>query len=192
VSAIFAAVENERRVARLSDYSRSVTAALWTRRRFRLNAGRLLRSFAKWTEHVFAGITTVVDGWCSAETPRSVTAAFRADVWCWWSLHERLRVSKSVLLRDRDAIDGEAFRQRVAGMGSEEVLSAPSRPWQNPYAERLIRSIRRDCLNHVVVFGEQHLRRVLSDYLAYYHRSRTHLSLAKDAPTPRRAGHHRG
>lgn len=90
------------------------------------------------------------------------------------------------LLRDRDAIYGEAFRQRVAGMGIEEVLSAPSSPWQNPYAERLIGSIRRDCLNHVVVLGEQHLRRVLTGYLAYYQGSRTHLSLAKDAPTPRR------
>jgi transposase InsO family protein len=90
------------------------------------------------------------------------------------------------LLRDRDAIYGEAFRRRVAGMGIGEVLSAPASPWQNPYAERLIGSIRRDCLNHVVVFGEQHLRRVLAGYVAYYHGSRTHLSLAKDAPTPRR------
>jgi putative transposase len=90
------------------------------------------------------------------------------------------------LLRDRDAIYGEAFRQRVAGMGIGEVLSGPSSPWQNPYAERLIGSVRRDCLNHVVVFGEQHLRRVLADYFGYYHGSRTHLSLAKDAPTPRR------
>jgi putative transposase len=90
------------------------------------------------------------------------------------------------LLRDRDAIYGEAFRQRVAGMGIGEVLSGPSSPWQNPYAERLIGSIRRDCLNHVVVFGEQHLRRVLTGYCAYYHGSRTHLSLVKDAPTPRR------
>jgi putative transposase len=90
------------------------------------------------------------------------------------------------LLRDRDAIYGEAFRQRVAGMCIGEVLSAPSSPSQNPYAERLIGSIRRDCLNHVVVLGEQHLRRVLAGYLAYYHESRTHLSLAKDAPTPRR------
>ena len=71
-------------------------------------------------------------------------------------------------------------------MGIEEVLSAPSSPWQNPYAERLIGSIRRDCLNHVVVFGGQHLRRVLTGYFAYHHGSRTHLSLAKDAPTPRR------
>ena len=90
------------------------------------------------------------------------------------------------LVRDRDAIYSAAFRQRVAGMGIEEVLSAPSSPWQNPFAERLIGSIRRDCLNHVVVFGEQHLRRVLTGYFAYYHGSRTHLSLAKDAPTPRR------
>jgi transposase InsO family protein len=90
------------------------------------------------------------------------------------------------LLRDRDAIYGAAFRQRVAGMGIREVLSAPSSPWQNPYAERLIGSIRRDCLNHVVVLGERHLRRVLTGYVAYYHGSRTHLALAKDAPTPRR------
>jgi transposase InsO family protein len=84
----------------------------------------------------------------------------------------------------RDAIYGEAFRQRVAGMGIGEVVSAPSSPWQNRYAERLIGSIRRDCLDHVVVLGEQHLRRVLAAYITYYHGSRTHLSLAKDAPTP--------
>src|SRR5213593_3859619 len=71
-------------------------------------------------------------------------------------------------------------------MGIGEVLAGPSSPWQNPYAERLIGSVRRDCLNHVVVFGEQHLRRVLTAYFAYYHGSRTHLALAKDAPTPRR------
>ena len=89
-------------------------------------------------------------------------------------------------MRDRDAIYGDAFRQRVAGVGIGEVVSAPYSPWQNPYAERLIGSIRRDCLNHVVILGEPHLRRVLAGYAAYYHGSRTHLSLAKDAPTPRR------
>jgi transposase InsO family protein len=72
------------------------------------------------------------------------------------------------VLRDRDATYGEAFRQRLAGMGIGEVLSSPSSPWQNPCAERLIGSIRRDCLNHVVVFGEQHLRRVLAGYFVYY------------------------
>ena len=65
-------------------------------------------------------------------------------------------------------------------------LAVQSTAHANPFAERLIGSIRRDCLNHVVLFGEQHLRRVLIGYFTYYHGSRTHLSLAKDAPTPRR------
>lgn len=90
------------------------------------------------------------------------------------------------LLRDRDATYGEAFGRRVAGIGIGEVLSSPSSPWQNPYAERLIGSIRRECLDHVIVLGERHLRRVLARYTDYYHGARTHLSLAKDAPTPRR------
>jgi len=90
------------------------------------------------------------------------------------------------LLRDRDAIYGDVFRRRVAGMGIGEVISSPSSPWQNPYAERLIGSISRECLDHVIVLGERHLRRILTRYAAYYHGARTHLSLAKDAPTPRR------
>lgn len=90
------------------------------------------------------------------------------------------------LLRDRDAIYGDLFRRRVAGMGISEVISSPSSPWQNPYAERLIGSIRRECLDHVIVFNQTHLRRTLARYVFYYHGSRTHLSLAKDAPTPRR------
>ena len=91
------------------------------------------------------------------------------------------------LLRDRDAVYGDTFRRRIAGMGIGEVLSSPSSPWQNPYSYRLIGSIRRECLDHVIVLGERHLRRILTDYLTYYHGSRTHLSLEKDAPTPRRA-----
>jgi putative transposase len=90
------------------------------------------------------------------------------------------------LLRDRDAIYGQAFRRRVAGMGIREVLSRPSSPCQNPYVERLIGSIRRECLDHVIVLGERHLRRMLAAYVAYYHGSRTHLSLEKDVPTTRR------
>ena len=89
------------------------------------------------------------------------------------------------LLRARDAIYGVTFRRRVAGMGISEVISTPSSPWQNPYVERLIGSIRRECLDHVVVFGESHLRRILAGYVTYYHGARTHLSLEKDAPTPR-------
>jgi putative transposase len=67
----------------------------------------------------------------------------------------------------------------------EEVLSAPASPWQRAYVERLIGSIRRDCLDHVIVQGEGHLRKILRSYLEYYHRSRTHLGLGKDTPEPR-------
>jgi transposase InsO family protein len=91
----------------------------------------------------------------------------------------------SYLLRDRDSIYGHAFRKRGKGMGISEVPTAPHSPWQNPFAERLIGSIRRECLDHVVVLGERHLRRTLTRYFAYYHRARTHLSLDKDAPNGR-------
>jgi len=86
------------------------------------------------------------------------------------------------LLRDRDQVFGEQFRHRLKGMGIAEVLTAPQSPWQNPFVERLIGSIRRECLNHVLVLGERHLRRILTRYLAYYHQARTHLALDKDAP----------
>jgi putative transposase len=89
------------------------------------------------------------------------------------------------LLRDRDRIYGASFRQLVQHMGIEEVLIAPRSPWQNPYVERLIGSIRRECLDHVIVLHERHLRRLLTRYFAYYHRWRTHLSLAMDCPEPR-------
>ena len=91
----------------------------------------------------------------------------------------------SYLLRDRDTVYGDAFRQRVKGMGIKEVLTAPHSPWQNPFAERLIGSIRRECLNHVLVLSERHLHRILTRYFAYYHQARTHLSLDKDTPTLR-------
>lgn len=84
--------------------------------------------------------------------------------------------------RDRDRVYGQQFRRRLKGVGIEEVLTAPQSPWQNPFAERLIGSIRRECLNHVLVLGERHLRCILTRYLAYYHQARTHLALDKDAP----------
>jgi putative transposase len=89
------------------------------------------------------------------------------------------------LHRDRDCIYGEVFQQRLAGLGISEVVSAPASPWQNPYVERLIGSIRRECLDHVIIINEAHLRRLLTTSSGYYHRSRTHLGLEKDAP------HHR-
>jgi transposase InsO family protein len=89
------------------------------------------------------------------------------------------------MIRDRDCIFGDQFRRRVQGLGINEVLTAPRSPWQNPYAERLVGSVRRECLDHVIVLGERHLHRIVKSYFAYYHRSRTHLSLSKDAPVPR-------
>ncbi len=89
------------------------------------------------------------------------------------------------VIRDRDRIYGTEFKQRVAGLGLREALTAPRSPWQNAYAERFIGSLRRECLDHVIVLNERHLRRVLSDYVRYYNGSRTHLALEKDAPEPR-------
>jgi transposase InsO family protein len=90
------------------------------------------------------------------------------------------------LLRDRDRIYGQDFVEQVKAMGIEQVLSAPRSPWQRAYVERLIGSIRRECLDHVIVFGEHSLRRTLTAYCAYYHNWRTHLSLGKDTPQSRR------
>ena len=97
------------------------------------------------------------------------------------------------LLHDRDCIYGAAFRQRVGEMGIREVLTAPRSPWQNPYAERFIGSLRRECLDHLIVFNETSLRHILKAYFAYDEHSRTHLALEKDAPEsrviqPREAG----
>ena len=90
------------------------------------------------------------------------------------------------LIRDRDQIYGEEFCQRVKGMWIEEVITAARSPWQNPFVERVIGSLRREGLDHVIVVNENHLRRILKSYCQYYHRTRTHLALSKDAPEPRR------
>jgi putative transposase len=89
------------------------------------------------------------------------------------------------LIRDRDSTYGGWFRRRVKNMGIEEVIIAPRSPWQNPYCERLIGSIRRECLDHMIVWSEDHLLRILRSYFDYYHDSRTHLSLDRNAPNPR-------
>jgi transposase InsO family protein len=86
------------------------------------------------------------------------------------------------LIRDRDACYGNLFVRRVRFLGIRDHPTSPRSPWQNGYAERLIGSIRRECLDHVVVFGEQHLRHLLLSYMDYYNTIRTHLSLSKDAP----------
>jgi transposase InsO family protein len=98
---------------------------------------------------------------------------------CGWEFPPRY------IIRDRDRVYGEVFTRRLRAMGIRDRPTAPRSPWQNGYAERLDGSIRGECLDHVVVFGEQHLRRMLLSYMAYYNRPRTHLSLIKDAPIPR-------
>ena len=108
-------------------------------------------------------------GWLA----RQVTEAFPWDT------------APRYLLRDRDASYGQDFCKQVDAMGIAEVVSATRSPWQNAYVERVIGSIRRECLDYIVIFNERHLRRILSSYADYYHRSRTHLSLDKDCPDPR-------
>jgi transposase InsO family protein len=116
----------------------------------------------------------------SAWTAQQLVEAFPNDTASRW------------VLRDRDAIYNEHVRRRIASLGMTEVVSSPRSPWQNPYVERVIGSIRRECLDHMIVLNERHLRRILHAYVAYYHRTRTHLGLSKDAPDGRAsscAGH---
>ena len=91
----------------------------------------------------------------------------------------------SYLLRDRDRVYGERFQRRVKDLGIDEVLTTPHSPWQNPFVARLIGSVRRECLDHVLVLERAAPARILRAYFAYYHRARTHLSLDKDAPDVR-------
>ena len=89
------------------------------------------------------------------------------------------------LIRDRDGIFGTFFEQRVENMGIREVLIAPKSPWQNPYCERVIGSIRRECLDHFIILSENHLCHILKDYMDYYNNCRTHLSLDRNSPSLR-------
>jgi transposase InsO family protein len=89
------------------------------------------------------------------------------------------------LLHDRDCIYGAAFHQRVSEMEIHEILTAARSPWQNAYVERFIGTMRRECLDHLIIFNESSLKRILTSYFEYYEHSRTHLSLEKDPPTSR-------
>jgi putative transposase len=109
-------------------------------------------------------------GW----TSQQIVEAFPAD-----------GTEPKYLLRDRDSIYGDYFQHRVKNMGIEEVVIAWRSPWQNPYCERVIGTLRRECLDHVIILNEAHLRRMLSSFLDYYHASRPHQSFGRNAPTPR-------
>jgi transposase InsO family protein len=89
------------------------------------------------------------------------------------------------LLHDRDCVYGAAFHQRVSEMGIHEILTAPRSPWQNAYAERFIGTVRRECLDHLIILNEYSLKRILKSYFEYYEQARTHLSLEKDSPASR-------
>jgi putative transposase len=89
------------------------------------------------------------------------------------------------MIRDRDGKYEEEFIGRVESMGIKQVLTSARSPWQNPYVERVIGSIRRECTDHVIVFNEKHLQRLLKSYFRYYNESRMHLGLEKDCPKPR-------
>ena len=94
------------------------------------------------------------------------------------------------LIRDRDGVYGNEVRRRLHSLQIEEVLTAPQSPWQNVYAERLIGSIRRECLNHFIILNGRHLKRTLAGYFKYYHRSRPHLALEKECPITREVMKH--
>ncbi len=96
------------------------------------------------------------------------------------------------LHRDRDSVYGRMFKRKVVAIGVEEVISARKSPWQNPFAERVIGSIRRECTDHVIALGERHLVRVLRRYATYYNESRTHLSPMGNSPSPRQVEHGSG
>ena len=109
--------------------------------------------------------------------------------WAWQQLLEAFpwEASPKQLLRDLDRIYERVFRKRVRAIGFEEILTAHKSPWQNPFVERLIGTIRGECPDHVVVINDRHLKRLLREYLSYYHGWRTHQSLEMDAPDGRPA-----
>ncbi len=89
------------------------------------------------------------------------------------------------MIRDRDKTCGEKVVDTLRAIGVEQVVTACKSPWQNGYVERLIGSVRRECLDHLIVLNTRYLRRILEEYFEYYHEARTHLGLGKDSPVPR-------
>jgi transposase InsO family protein len=116
------------------------------------------------------------------EVTRHPTAAWLArqitEAFPWGS-------APAYLVRDNDRAYGQVFRSRVSAMGMRDRPTSPRSPWQNPYIERLIGTVRRECVDWVLVLGEAHLRRIHSSYARYYNGVRTHLALDKDAPLTR-------
>jgi len=116
----------------------------------------------------------------------NVTSAPTA-AWVAQQLHEAFPYDEAprYLIRDRDSIYGDEVRRCLKALGIEEVVIAPRSPWQSPFVERMVGTLRRELLDHVIVLNERHLRRLLASYFEYYHRSRPHRSLEQNAPDPR-------
>jgi transposase InsO family protein len=131
-----------------------------------------------------------ISGWNVPFAPAADIVEEVGGLTVWDGARRRTRVSSFVLrqalvIRDRDRIYGIVVTRRLRAMGIRDKPTAPASPWQNGYAERLLGSIRHECLDHVIVLGEAHLRRVLKSYAHYYNGVRTHRSLNKDAPVCR-------
>lgn len=118
-------------------------------------------------------------GYAVTDTPTGMWAAQR--------VLEALdfEAAPTLLLRDRDQKFGDEFDARMKEAGIRQLRTAHRCPWQNGYVERAIGSVRRECLDHVIIFNARHLRTVLDEYIAYYNESRTHLGIEKDCPVPR-------
>ena len=136
---------------------------------FRLLYGLLIMSHGRW-QILWLGVTA---------HPTAEWIANQLTEACGWEY------TPGYLIRDRDACYGTTFIRRLRALGIRDHPTSPRSPWQNGHAERLIGSIRRECLDHIIVFGEPHLRHVLSCYTDYYNAARTHLSLVKDTPVQR-------
>jgi transposase InsO family protein len=107
--------------------------------------------------------------------------------WVAQQLREAFRFNEAprYLIRDRDGVYGECFTKCMQSLGIEEVVIAPRSPWQNPFVERLIGTIRRECLDHLIVLNETHLRSILGEFFEYYHTGRSHRALDANSPVPR-------
>ena len=138
--------------------------------------------------------------WNGQRTPEEIRQAAKSGVLCLlihpdkpglvkigltYRTLEQCYDAPKYLIRDRDQIYGAVVTCRLRAMGIRDKPTAPASPWQNGFAERLIGSIRRECLDHIIVLGEAHLRRILKSYADYYNGVRTHRSLNEDAPVSR-------
>ena len=155
---------------------------------------RALLALMTWLWPSLLGLARVVQ-------PDTILRWHRAGFQAYWRWKSRGRPGRARVCREvrelirqmsrenplwgADRAYGQVFTTRVQKMGIRDRPTSPRSPWQNPYAERLIGSLRRDCLDHILIFGERHLLRILSLYSSYYNEARTHLSLGKDAPLGR-------